>query len=87
MICDSLISKQLSFSVPVLCLEMFTVKLIFRPTVGLTYAISIINLIFDWNSFIRQYFCFSALILNYWCSIIMLRHSEILNLWNLLKLE
>ena len=48
----------------VLCFKITAVKLILWPKMGLTYAISIVNLIFGFF-LLENNFCFSSQILNY----------------------
>ena len=52
------------FTVSLLCFQIFTVKLILRPKMGLTHAISIVNWIFG-ILLLENIFCFFLWILNY----------------------
>ena len=56
--------KPFVFYVSVFCSQIFTQKLKLRPKVGLTYAISIVKVIF-WNFCLRKYFLLFLLNLNY----------------------
>ena len=66
--------KPFLISVPVLCFQT-TAKLILWPEMGLTYAISIVNLSFG-DFLLKNIFWFSSQILNYWWSIIILRKFQ-----------
>ena len=57
--------KPFVFSVSVFCSQIFTLNLNVQPKVGLTYALYS-KVIFS-NFFLRKYFYFSLLNLNYWC--------------------
>ena len=58
--------KPFVFSVSVFCSQIWTLKLILRPKIGLIYAISIVKRFFFIFS-LWKYFFFSLLNLNYWC--------------------
>ena len=58
--------KPFVFSVSVFCSQICTLKLNLVPKIGLTYASSIVKWFFL-NFYLRIYFYFSSLNLNYWC--------------------
>ena len=69
-------------SVPVLCFQIFTVKLIVWPKTGLNYAISIVNLIF--GKYVLLFFTDLKSVLMFYSNI--MKNSETLNKLNLLKI-
>ena len=78
--------KPFVFSVSLFCFQIFTIKFNLWPKVGLTYAISIVKWFF-FNFCLRKYFLlfFAEFeLLMFYNSIVKI--SEKLNKWNLLKI-